>query len=466
MHFRPKHEAARVVLVGGLAAVIGLLGITPAAWSVSTNGTAVVPYGDPLVVLDATGDTSGGTDSAADLTTMQHPNSAYWFSVFTATFSDPTTDPAWTQYGSTVRWDVDVNKDGVVDEVITFHGGPVPSGDVRRASDGALICASTKDSSVSVDWGVKRFGTLNTGTGYGVYVSPWCLPSSLEIGIRATITYHASPTTTQTDSVPDTGLAKGSNYDWNSAAHPVLVSGAQWYNASARTRDADNYFGIPSDIAVNTFGGIIFPAGPSTAFFATRKVVMRPGASGGPTFFRQFRSGLPFQAANNEYVTSFHWGNVGDIPVSGDWNGDGFDTLGLFRPSTGQWFLTDDPYFANSPGAPLTVLSFASPGDIPVTGDWTGTGTETPGVFRQGRWYFVTSLHSGAADMSTLFGNPGDAPVPGYWTGATPTNHTTTVAVWRAGTWYLADTNSSPTAVGFDSGGSPGDQFLRPTPIY
>ncbi|MCB1247449.1 MAG: hypothetical protein KDB69_09290, partial [Acidimicrobiia bacterium] len=35
----------------------------------------------------------------------------------------------------------------------------------------------------------------------------------------------------------------------------------------------------------------------------------------------------------------FWFGAVGDIPLMGDWNCDGDETVGVFRPSTGQWFL-------------------------------------------------------------------------------------------------------------------------------
>ena len=36
----------------------------------------------------------------------------------------------------------------------------------------------------------------------------------------------------------------------------------------------------------------------------------------------------------------FRWGSAGDVPVVGDWDGDGFDTVGLYR--NGAWLLTDE----------------------------------------------------------------------------------------------------------------------------
>jgi hypothetical protein len=39
-------------------------------------------------------------------------------------------------------------------------------------------------------------------------------------------------------------------------------------------------------------------------------------------------------------VATFQWGGPGDIPLAGDWDGDGTDTVGLYR--AGAWSLTDD----------------------------------------------------------------------------------------------------------------------------
>ncbi|MFN7210843.1 MAG: hypothetical protein ACK4P1_10705, partial [Aggregatilineales bacterium] len=109
-------------------------------------------------------------------------------------------------------------------------------------------------------------------------------------------------------------------------------------------------------------------------------------------------------------------GASGDVPVAGDWNGDGVETIGYYRPSTGQFFLTD----SNTPSAPI-VYSFAlgGPGDIPVVGDWDNDGKAGVGVFRPstGQFFLRNALSTGFADYEVIFGGNGDVPVAGDWNG-------------------------------------------------
>ena len=65
----------------------------------------------------------------------------------------------------------------------------------------------------------------------------------------------------------------------------------------------------------------------------------------------------------------------------GDWNGDGIDTVGVFRPSTGQWLLTNSLNINNSTPPIDLTFNFGSAGDTPVAGDWDGDGRDSIGVF-------------------------------------------------------------------------------------
>ena len=144
-----------------------------------------------------------------------------------------------------------------------------------------------------------------------------------------------------------------------------------------------------------------------------------------------------FSSATPDIEAPF--GDPGDIPVTGDWNGDGTDTIGVYRPGAQAFFLSD----GFSSGAADIEASFGDPGDIPVTGDWNGDGTDTIGVYRPSTqtFYPSNSLSSALADAEVQFGDPGDIPVTGDWNG----DGTDTIGVYRPSTqtFYLRNSLSS-----------------------
>jgi len=90
---------------------------------------------------------------------------------------------------------------------------------------------------------------------------------------------------------------------------------------------------------------------------------------------------VPSNPALNPVVTylEFSFGDPTDLPVFGDWNGDGIRTAAMFRPATATWYLanTDDA------SDPPEVLSYGNPWDMPLSGNWGGgAGAETVGVYR------------------------------------------------------------------------------------
>jgi hypothetical protein len=113
----------------------------------------------------------------------------------------------------------------------------------------------------------------------------------------------------------------------------------------------------------------------------------------------------------------------GDIPVAGDWTGSGTTQLGLFRPSTGEWFLNRNGNRAwNGCKKDTCITSFGQAGDLPVIGDWNGTGISKIGVFRPttGEWFLDLDgdgkWDGPTADLYvTGYGEAGEIPIVGKW---------------------------------------------------
>lgn len=119
---------------------------------------------------------------------------------------------------------------------------------------------------------------------------------------------------------------------------------------------------------------------------------------------------------SNGATTRFFYGNPGDVPMVGDWDGDGDETPGLYRQSDGFVYLRN----SNSQGVADIRFFFGNPGDIPLAGDFDGDGSDTVSIYRpsEGRVFIINALGAndgglGAADFSYFFGNPGDKPYVG-----------------------------------------------------
>ncbi|MGZ8785419.1 MAG: hypothetical protein ACXW1Y_07650, partial [Acidimicrobiia bacterium] len=63
-----------------------------------------------------------------------------------------------------------------------------------------------------------------------------------------------------------------------------------------------------------------------------------------------FRFSLTQGVADRDFI----YGNPGDVLVAGDWEGDGVDTVAVYRPSDGNWYIKG----ANTQGVADHVVYF------------------------------------------------------------------------------------------------------------
>ncbi len=144
---------------------------------------------------------------------------------------------------------------------------------------------------------------------------------------------------------------------------------------------------------------------------------------------------------------SFYFGVPGDFPIAGDFNGNGCDTVSIYRPSEARFYIINK-LGSNDGGLGVAEYSFlfGNPGDKPFVGDFDGDGVDTIGLHRErtGLVYFRNSNSTGVADSQFVYGNPGDKLVAGDWNG----DGKDTVAVYRPsdGRFYARLTNTAGNA--------------------
>jgi hypothetical protein len=160
-------------------------------------------------------------------------------------------------------------------------------------------------------------------------------------------------------------------------------------------------------------------------------------------------------------ITTFYYGNPGDVPFVGDWDCDGDDTPGLYRQSDGFVYLRN----SNTQGIADIRFFFGNPGDIPMAGDFNNDGCDTVGIYRPSNttFYVINKLGAnngglGPADFSFVFGNPGDKPFVGDFNG----DGIDTIGLHRetTGLVYFRQTNTQGIADAQFFFGNPDDRFV------
>lgn len=109
----------------------------------------------------------------------------------------------------------------------------------------------------------------------------------------------------------------------------------------------------------------------------------------------------------------FYFGDPGDKPFVGDFNGDGIDSIGLHRESTGLVYFR----MTNTQGVADATFTFGNPADGLVAGDWNGNGISSPALFRPSAttFFFRFTNVTGVADTQFSWGVSSWLPVAGVF---------------------------------------------------
>ena len=146
---------------------------------------------------------------------------------------------------------------------------------------------------------------------------------------------------------------------------------------------------------------------------------------------------------------------AGWIPIAGDWNGDGKDTMALYNPTTSVFYFrnTTSLQGPNDKGYADVTFAYgqAGAGWIPIAGDWNGDGKDTIGLYNPATSTFYLrntislqgSYDKGYADLVFSYGtaNAGWKPIAGDWNG----DGKDTIGLYNpaTSTFYLKNTNDA-----------------------
>ncbi len=166
----------------------------------------------------------------------------------------------------------------------------------------------------------------------------------------------------------------------------------------------------------------------------------------GKTDIAVFRTNIPgagnfayfyiYNSSNNSFRPE-QFGATGDVPVSGDWDGDGIGDLAVYRDGSltgGQSSFYYRP--SSQPGVSFRQIAWGAAGDKPLVGDFDGDSKLDAAVFRpsMATWYILRSSNNTV--IQTTFGLSTDVPVPADYDG----DGTANIAVFRpsTGTWFTS----------------------------
>ncbi|MGH7868638.1 MAG: hypothetical protein ACREP9_13670 [Candidatus Dormibacteraceae bacterium] len=204
-------------------------------------------------------------------------------------------------------------------------------------------------------------------------------------------------------------------------------------------RDGSHTWDSPPDKPVTNFGGGLQPI-----VINSGAITSTPNPRTSPSHIGAFYAPGP----GNWYVDdndNYAWdgappdklyptfGGAGDIPVSGAWGTIAKDNgIGVFR--SGSWYQDMNLNGVWNGAPPDRFFASFGGGITPVTGSWTGVGTNI-GAFDGTHWYLDMNGDGiwNGGDKTCTWGQVGDKPVVGDWNN----DGVDEIGTYNSGSWWL-----------------------------
>ncbi len=161
-------------------------------------------------------------------------------------------------------------------------------------------------------------------------------------------------------------------------------------------------------------------------------------------FFQDANGNGAFEGGAIDRTINF--GAANDVAIAGDWNGDGIDGIGVFRPNTATFLIDRNENGAWDGPVVDRMIMFGAANDDPLIGDWNGDGIDDVGVFRPSNALFLLDMNGNGAwdgaatDRASIFGATTDEAISGDWNG----NGTDSIGLYRPSTSvFLKDVNGN-----------------------
>lgn len=151
--------------------------------------------------------------------------------------------------------------------------------------------------------------------------------------------------------------------------------------------------------------GLIFAIGCQAA--------PRPASDGVGVFIAGERSTSIWLRAADGRVLKIEIPPSSGVPVAGDWDGDGRDTVGYFEPGEGAFHLSDD-FGEGAPQFSRVLVGWACPACYPVAGDFGGLGVDGIGLYDPSHGLFLLRdrAEPDAPIRTVAFGDAGTPQLP------------------------------------------------------